>query len=96
VATHAAVGDPVKSTTLRLVTNTALQYIAVAAQRCRLAELQKIDTRQVCHNIFASHQAMGGIQALGLQTLLGHRDGRVTARYSRKIDAYPKAPVDGI
>jgi len=39
---------------------------------------------------------MAGIQARGLQTLLGHRDGRMTARYSHLSDAYLKAAVNGV
>jgi integrase len=49
-----------------------------------------------CRHTFASYQAMAGIQARGLQTLLGHRDGRMTARYSHLSDAYLKAAVDGV
>jgi integrase len=39
---------------------------------------------------------MAGIQARGLQALLGHRDGRMTARYSHLSDAYLKAAVDSV
>lgn len=49
-----------------------------------------------CRHTFASYQAMAGIQARGLQTLLGHKDGRMTARYSHLSDAYLKAAVDGV
>jgi integrase len=49
-----------------------------------------------CRHTFASYQAMAGIQARGLQTLLGHRDGRMTTRYSHLSDAYLKAAVDGV
>jgi integrase len=49
-----------------------------------------------CRHTFASYQAMAGIQARGLQTLLGHRDGRMTARYSHLSDAYLKAAVDSV
>jgi len=49
-----------------------------------------------CRHTFASYQAMAGIQARGLQALLGHRDGRMTARYSHLSDAYLKAAVDGV
>ena len=49
-----------------------------------------------CRHTFASYQAMAGIQARGLQTLLGHRDGRMTARYSHLSDAYLKAAVNGV
>ncbi len=49
-----------------------------------------------CRHTFASYQAMAGIQARGLQTLLGHKDGRMTARYSHLSDAYLKAAVNGV
>jgi integrase len=49
-----------------------------------------------CRHTFASYQAMAGIQARGLQVLLGHRDGRMTARYSHLSDTYLKAAVDGV
>jgi integrase len=49
-----------------------------------------------CRHTFASYQAMAGIQARGLQALLGHRDGRMTARYSHLSDAYLRAAVDGV
>jgi integrase len=49
-----------------------------------------------CRHTFASYQAMAGIQARGLQALLGHRDGRMTARYSHLSDAYLKAAVNGV
>jgi hypothetical protein len=39
---------------------------------------------------------MARIQARGLPTLFGHRDGRMTARYSHLSDAYLKAAVDGV
>jgi integrase len=49
-----------------------------------------------CRHTFASYQAMAGIQARGLQSLLGHKDGRMTARYSHLSDAYLRAAVDGV
>ena len=39
---------------------------------------------------------MDGTQSLGLQALLGHKDSRMTARYSHLSDAYLKAAVDGV
>lgn len=63
-----------------------------AARRARIADFRLHD----CRHTFASYQAMAGIQARGLQTLLGHRDGRMTARYSHLSDAYLKAAVDGV
>jgi integrase len=49
-----------------------------------------------CRHTFASYQAMAGIQARGLQSLLGHKDGRMTARYSHLSDAYLRAAIDGV
>lgn len=49
-----------------------------------------------CRHTFASYQAMAGIQAHGLQSLLGHKDGRMTTRYSHLSDAYLRAAVDGV
>jgi integrase len=49
-----------------------------------------------CRHTFASYQAMAGIQARGLQTLLGHKDSRMTVRYSHLSDAYLKAAVNGV
>ena len=45
---------------------------------------------------FASYQATPGIHARGLSTLLGHWDGRMTARYSHLSDAYLKTAVNGV
>jgi hypothetical protein len=39
---------------------------------------------------------MAGVQARGLQTLLGHKDGRMTARYSHLSDAYLRAAVNKV
>jgi integrase len=45
---------------------------------------------------FASWMAMSGIQARGLQALLGHRDSRMTMRYSHLSDQYLRAAVDKV
>ncbi len=49
-----------------------------------------------CRHTFASYQAMAGIQARGLQALLGHKDGRMTMRYSHLSDAYLRAAVNKV
>src|SRR5208282_5691714 len=49
-----------------------------------------------CRHCFASYHAMAGIQARGLQALLGHNNSRMTARYSHLSDAYLRAAVDGV
>jgi integrase len=45
---------------------------------------------------FASHHAMAGTPLRALQELLGHKDGRMTARYSHLTDSYLRAAVDGL
>jgi hypothetical protein len=39
---------------------------------------------------------MAGVQARGLQTLLGYRDARMTMRYSHLSDAYLRSAVNGV
>jgi hypothetical protein len=39
---------------------------------------------------------MAGTVGRGLQELLGHKDGRMTARYSHLSNAYLKAAVNGL
>ena len=43
---------------------------------------------------FCSYQAMNGIQGRGLMALMGHKDTRMTARYSHLSDAYLREAVD--
>lgn len=50
-----------------------------------------------CHDLrhsFASYMAMGGVQGRGIQELLGHKDGRMTQRYSHLSDAYLRNAVN--
>jgi integrase len=54
---------------------------------CRLHDLR---------HTFASYQAMNGIQGRGLQELLGHKDNRMTMRYSHLSNAYLKAAVNAV
>ncbi len=49
-----------------------------------------------CRHTFASYQAMAGIQPRGLQALLGHKDSRMTMRYSHLSDAYLRAAVNAV
>jgi hypothetical protein len=44
----------------------------------------------------ASYQAMAGVQQRGLQALLGHKDARMTMRYSHLSDGYLKAAVNAV
>jgi integrase len=45
---------------------------------------------------FASYQAMSGVAARGLQALLGHKDARMTMRYSHLSDAYLRDAVNNV
>jgi integrase len=49
-----------------------------------------------CRHTFASHQAMAGVQGLTLQALLGHKDMRMTGRYSHLSDAHLRAAVNAV
>lgn len=60
-----------------------------AAKRAGLHDFRLHD----CRHTFASYQAMAGVQSRGLQSLLGHRDGRMTMRYSHLSDDYLRAAV---
>jgi integrase len=63
-----------------------------AAQRAGVADFRLHDLRHT----FASYQAMAGTQGRGLQALLGHRDARMTMRYSHLSDQYLRAAVDAV
>ena len=45
---------------------------------------------------FASYQAMNSVANRGLQALLGHKDIRMTMRYSHLSDGYLRDAVDGL
>lgn len=50
------------------------------------------------HNLqhtFASYKAMSGVAGRDLQALLGHKDIRMTMRYSHLSDGYLRDAVDG-
>jgi integrase len=63
-----------------------------AAKRARIEDFRLHDARHT----FASYQAMSGVQGRGLQALLGHKDGRMTMRYSHLSDAYPRAAINKV
>lgn len=63
-----------------------------AATRAGLKDFRLHD----CRHTFASYQAMAGIQPRGLQALLGHKDNRMTMRYSHLSDTYLRAAVDAV
>jgi len=62
---------------------------------CRRAGIDDFRLHDLRHT-FASYQAMAGVQGRGLQSLLGHKDPRMTTRYSHLSDAYLKAAVDAV
>lgn len=63
-----------------------------AARRAGIEDCRLHDLRHT----FASYQAMAGVQGRGLQALLGHKDARMTMRYSHLSDSYLKAAVDAV
>jgi integrase len=63
-----------------------------AAKRARLEDCRLHDLRHT----FASYQAMAGVAGRGLQALLGHKDARMTMRYSHLSDEYLRAAVNGV
>jgi integrase len=63
-----------------------------AVERAGIEDFRLHDLRHT----FASHQAMAGTAGRGLQELLGHKDGRMTARYTHLSDGYLKAAVNGL
>jgi integrase len=60
---------------------------AAGIEDCRLHDLR---------HTFASYQAMAGTQGRGLQAMLGHRDARMTMRYSHLSDAYLKTAINAV
>jgi integrase len=70
--------------------------VSVAFKRAvRRAGIEDFRLHDLRHT-FASYQAMAGTQGRGLQALLGHKDGRMTMRYSHLSDAYLHAAVNGV
>jgi integrase len=63
-----------------------------AAKRAGIEDFRLHDLRHT----FASYQAMAGVQARGLQALLGHKDNRMTMRYSHLADAYLRDAVNRV
>ena len=65
------------------------------ARACRRAGIEDCRLHDLRHT-FASHQAMAGVQSRGLQSLLGHKDPRMTQRYSHLSDAYLRSAVNAV
>ncbi|MGA7869386.1 MAG: tyrosine-type recombinase/integrase [Candidatus Binatus sp.] len=63
-----------------------------AVERANIEDFRLHDLRHT----FASYHAMAGVQGRGLQSLLGHRDARMTMRYSHLSDGYLRAAVDSV
>jgi integrase len=63
-----------------------------AVKRTGIEDFRLHDLRRT----FASYQAMSGVAARGLQSLLGHKDPRMTMRYSHLSEAYLRAAVNGV
>jgi integrase len=72
--------------------NQTTMLFVRAAKR---AGIENVRLRDLRHT-FASYQAMSGVAGRGLQVLLGHKDARMTMRYSHLSDAYLRAAVNGV
>jgi len=65
---------------------------ARVAKRAGIEDFRFHDLR----HSFASYQAMSGLSPRALQDLLGHRDQRMTMRYSHLSDDFLRAAVDRV
>jgi integrase len=72
--------------------NQISMSFARIAKRAGISDVRLHDLRHT----FASYQAMNGVAGRGLQVLLGHKDPRMTTRYSHLSDAYLRTAVDGV
>lgn len=72
--------------------NQVTMLFVRAAKRAKLEDFRLHDLRHT----FASYQAMSGVAGRGLQVLLGHKDARMTMRYSHLSDSYLRAAVNGV
>jgi integrase len=72
--------------------NQVTMLFVRAAKRAKLGDFRLHDLRHT----FASYQAMSGVAGRGLQVLLGHKDARMTMRYSHLSDSYLRAAVNGV
>jgi integrase len=75
-----------------LTPNQVTMLLGRAVKRAGLENFRLHD----CRHTFASYQAMAGVQGRGLQVLLGHKDARMTMRYSHLSDQYLRAAVNGV
>jgi site-specific recombinase XerD len=72
--------------------NQATMLFHHAVSRAGIEDFRLHDLRHT----FASYQAMSGVAARGLQSLLGHKDPCMTMRYSHLSEAYLRAAVNGV
>ena len=72
--------------------NQTTMLFVRAAKRAGIENVRLHDLRHT----FASYQAMSGVASRGLQVLLGHKDARMTMRYSHLSDAYLRAAVNAV
>jgi integrase len=72
--------------------NQVSKAFARAAKRAGLSDFRLHD----CRHTFASHQAMSGVQGRSLMELLGHKDPRMTVRYSHLSSEHLRAAVNAI
>jgi integrase len=63
-----------------------------ALERAEIPDFRLHDMR----HCFASYQTMAGLPQRAVQELLGHKDGRMTARYSHLADEFLKSAVDRV
>ncbi len=86
-------GIPPRLDSDRFFPFTGEQVTMAFRRACKRAGIPDFRFHDLRHT-FASYHAMAGIQARGLQDLLGHRDGRMTTRYSHLSDVYLRSAVD--
>ncbi|MEW6272874.1 MAG: tyrosine-type recombinase/integrase [Thermodesulfobacteriota bacterium] len=72
--------------------NQVSQAFMRAVRRAGITDFRLHD----CRHTFASYQAMSGTVGRGLQDLLGHKDGRMTERYTHIADKYLMDAVDRV
>jgi hypothetical protein len=70
--------------------------ISLAFQRAvRRAGIEDLRLHDLPHT-FAGYKAMSGVQGRGLRALLGHKDARMTLRYSHLSDGYLRSAVKNV
>jgi integrase len=62
---------------------------------CDRAGMEGFRLHDLRHS-FASFHAMQGLPQKGLQALFGHRDSRMTSRYTHLLDTFLRAAVERV